>query len=93
MAFYALARELHPDKNTSDPHAATKWTTAAQTPRVFVPWLTPQMGWWDASKFALSEKLEKAWEMGEQAHPPDAIIVRSMSDSEVKPKKAAKAAK
>lgn len=33
------------------------------------------------------------WEMGEQAHPPDAIIVRSMSDSEVKPKKAAKAAK
>ena len=47
------------------PHAATKWTTAAQTPRVFVPWLTPQMGWWDASKFALSEKLEKAWEMGE----------------------------
>lgn len=26
------------------------------------------------------------WEMGDQPHPPDAVIVRSMSDAEVRPK-------
>ena len=45
------------------PHAATRWNTSAQTPRVFSPHLEA-MGWWDASRFPVTASLEAAWQSG-----------------------------
>lgn len=51
-------------RGNAHPHAATKWVTAAQTPRVFLPHLEHRP-WWDTARFGVSARLEAAWTSGE----------------------------
>ena len=43
--------------------AATRWSTALQTPRIYHPQLLAQP-WWDATTFSVSAALEGAWASG-----------------------------
>jgi TPR repeat protein len=45
------------------PHAATRWGSAEQTPRVLAPDLEAR-GWWDGSRFGVAAALEEAWASG-----------------------------
>ena len=45
------------------PHAATRWASPLQTPRVYLPGLEAA-GWWDARRFEVCATLEAAWASG-----------------------------